>query len=148
MESQITTIPTPTVDSRTSLDKQFCFPFDLFPILCPIFYYITYKKEEKIPFLSQHLPRHSHKTKSKTPPKRRKRKELYTQTSANMVQFTVFKGSKDGKITQSTTTKDIKDDEVLIKVTHSGVCGTDEHERTMGIGLGHEGAGIVEVNSA
>jgi len=65
-----------------------------------------------------------------------------------MVQFTVFKGSKDGKITQSTTTKDIKDDEVLIKVTHSGVCGTDEHQRTMGIGLGHEGVGIVEVNSA
>lgn len=61
-----------------------------------------------------------------------------------MVQFTVFRGSKEGKIVQSTTTKDIKEDEVLIKVTHSGLCGTDEHQITRGIALGHEGAGIVE----
>lgn len=65
-----------------------------------------------------------------------------------MVEFTVFKGSKDGKITQSTTTRDIKNDEVLIKITHSGVCGTDEHMRKKDIVLGHEGAGIVEVSSA
>lgn len=64
-----------------------------------------------------------------------------------MVQFTVFKGSKEGKIVESTTTKDIKEDEVLIKVTHSGVCGTDEHQRTKDAGLGHEGAGIIEVSS-
>lgn len=65
-----------------------------------------------------------------------------------MVDFTVFKGSKDGKIVQSTTTRDIKEDEVLIKVTHSGVCGTDEHYRHADMVLGHEGAGVVEVRAS
>jgi D-arabinose 1-dehydrogenase-like Zn-dependent alcohol dehydrogenase len=62
-----------------------------------------------------------------------------------MVQFKVFKGSKEGKIVQSTTTKEIKDNEVLIMVTHSGLCGTDEHKKTLDMVIGHEGAGIVEV---
>ncbi len=62
-----------------------------------------------------------------------------------MVTFTVFKGSKSGKIVESTTTRDVGPDEVLIKVTHSGVCGTDEHQRHRDIGLGHEGVGRVEV---
>lgn len=65
-----------------------------------------------------------------------------------MVDFTVFKGSKEGKIVQSTTTRDIKADEVLIKVTHSGLCGTDEHYRHADIVLGHEGAGVVEVGTS
>lgn len=64
-----------------------------------------------------------------------------------MVQFSVFKGSKESKIVQGTTTKDIKDDEVLIKVTHSGLCGTDEHKIGVDMALGHEGAGIVEVHA-
>jgi len=64
-----------------------------------------------------------------------------------MVEFTVFKGSKEGKIVQSTTKKDIKSDEVLIKVTHSGLCGTDEHFKRADMVLGHEGAGVIEVNS-
>lgn len=63
-----------------------------------------------------------------------------------MPQFTVFKGSKDGSIVKSTTTKELNYDEVLIKVTYSGVCGTDEHQRHKDIGLGHEGVGTVEVN--
>lgn len=61
-----------------------------------------------------------------------------------MVSFTVYKGSKSGAITKGTTTRDVGRDEVLIKVTHSGVCGTDEHCRHRDIGLGHEGVGIVE----
>ena len=64
-----------------------------------------------------------------------------------MVEFTVFKGSKEGKIVQATTKKDIKADEVLIKVTHSGLCGTDEHFKHADMVLGHEGAGVVEVSS-
>lgn len=59
----------------------------------------------------------------------------------------MFKGSKEGKIVQSTTKKDIKSDEVLIKVTHSGLCGTDEHFKRADMVLGHEGAGVIEVNS-
>lgn len=61
-----------------------------------------------------------------------------------MVSFTVYKGSKEGKIVQSTTTKDLKRGEVLIKITHSGVCGTDEHYKHADMCLGHEGAGIIE----
>ena len=62
-----------------------------------------------------------------------------------MVQFTVFKGSKEGKIVESTTTRELGADEVLIKVSHSGLCGTDEHYRHTDMVLGHEGAGVVEV---
>ncbi len=62
-----------------------------------------------------------------------------------MVEFTIFKGSKEGKIVKSTTKKDLGLDEVLIKVTHSGVCGTDEHYKHTDMCLGHEGAGVVEV---
>jgi threonine dehydrogenase-like Zn-dependent dehydrogenase len=62
-----------------------------------------------------------------------------------MVEFTVFKGSKEGKIIKSTTQKELKPDEVLIKVTHSGLCGTDEHYKHEDMGLGHEGAGVIEV---
>lgn len=62
-----------------------------------------------------------------------------------IVEFTVFKGSKEGKIVKSSTKKDIKADEVLIKVTHSGLCGTDEHFKNADMVLGHEGAGIIEV---
>jgi Zn-dependent alcohol dehydrogenase len=64
-----------------------------------------------------------------------------------MVQFTVFKGSKEGKVIQSTTTKDIKENEVLIRVTHSGLCGTDEYKKSLDMVIGHEGAGVVEVSS-
>ncbi|EKD21762.1 uncharacterized protein L3040_005748 [Drepanopeziza brunnea f. sp. 'multigermtubi'] len=61
-----------------------------------------------------------------------------------VIEFTVFKGSKEGKIVQSQTKKEIKADEVLIKVTHSGLCGTDEHYKGVDMVLGHEGAGVVE----
>ena len=65
-----------------------------------------------------------------------------------MVEYTVFKGSKEGKIVKSTTQKELKPDEVLIKVTHSGLCGTDEHYKHEDMGLGHEGAGVIEVTLA
>jgi hypothetical protein len=67
------------------------------------------------------------------------------QSFFDMVDFTVFKGSKEGKIVQATTTREIGSDEVLIKVTHSGLCGTDEHYRHADMALGHEGAGVIEV---
>lgn len=61
------------------------------------------------------------------------------------IKFTVFKGSKDGSIVKSTTTKgELNGDEVLVRVTCSGVCGTDDHYRTQDMVLGHEGAGVVE----
>ena len=61
-----------------------------------------------------------------------------------MVDFTVFKGSKGGKIIKSQSKKELSNDEVLIKVTHSGVCGTDQHYKEADMVLGHEGAGVIE----
>ena len=61
-----------------------------------------------------------------------------------MVDFTVYKGSKDGKIVKSTTSKEIGPNQVLVQITHSGLCGTDTHYREIDMVLGHEGAGVVE----
>ena len=59
--------------------------------------------------------------------------------------FTVYKGSKDGSIVKSTTHQDgLQGDQVLLKITHSGLCGTDEHYRSVDQVLGHEGSGIVQ----
>jgi len=62
------------------------------------------------------------------------------------IEFTVFKGSKDGKIVKASIKKQLKPDEVIIRVTHSGLCGTDEHFRHVDMGLGHKGAGVIEVS--
>lgn len=61
-----------------------------------------------------------------------------------MPTFTVFKGSKEGKIVQSTTTKEVGPNDVLIKITHSGLCGTDEHFKHVDMCLGHEGVGVIQ----
>ncbi|KAL2836910.1 chaperonin 10-like protein [Aspergillus pseudodeflectus] len=59
--------------------------------------------------------------------------------------FTVFKGTPSGSIKQATAKKrSLSGDQVLIKVSHSGVCGTDVHFKTADIVLGHEGVGVVE----
>ncbi|KAH6621796.1 chaperonin 10-like protein [Boeremia exigua] len=62
-----------------------------------------------------------------------------------MPSFTVFKGSKEGKIVKGETTRpDLQKDQVLVKITASGLCGTDEHYAKADMALGHEGAGVVE----
>ncbi|GAB7358763.1 hypothetical protein MBLNU230_g3990t1 [Neophaeotheca triangularis] len=62
-----------------------------------------------------------------------------------MPSFTVFKGSESGAIKKDTTQKpELQDDQVLLKVTASGLCGTDEHYRTAGCALGHEGVGVIQ----
>ncbi len=49
-----------------------------------------------------------------------------------MPSWKVFKGSSDGNIIESTTEKgDVQGDQVLIKVTASGLCGTDLHYKTV-----------------
>lgn len=58
--------------------------------------------------------------------------------------FTVFKGSPDGSIHKATTHRDdLTGDQVLVQVSHSGVCFTDVHYRKTDMALGHEGAGTV-----
>lgn len=39
---------------------------------------------------------------------------------------------------------DPTENDVLVRITHSGLCGTDEHYKHANIALGHEGAGVVE----
>ena len=59
------------------------------------------------------------------------------------VDFTVFKGSKDG-IVKATTHRELGPTEALVQITHSGVCATDAHFLHSDMGLGHEGVGIVK----
>ncbi|EMC92536.1 hypothetical protein BAUCODRAFT_294973 [Baudoinia panamericana UAMH 10762] len=62
-----------------------------------------------------------------------------------MPSFTVFKGSKDGSIHESKTEKpELHGDQVFLKITASGLCGTDLHYRNQDMVLGHEGVGVVE----
>jgi len=57
----------------------------------------------------------------------------------------VFKGSSTGAIIESSTQRPaLSRDEVFIEITHSGVCGTDEHYKYVDMGLGHEGVGVVK----
>jgi threonine dehydrogenase-like Zn-dependent dehydrogenase len=59
--------------------------------------------------------------------------------------FIVYKGSKGGKIIEATNHyEDLAAHEVLLKITHSGVCGTDQHYTSQNMVLGHEGVGIVQ----
>ncbi|KAL6721507.1 hypothetical protein ACLMJK_000611 [Lecanora helva] len=61
------------------------------------------------------------------------------------VEATVFKGSKDGSLKESKIRLGpLKGDQVIVKITHSGLCGTDVHYCSVDQGLGHEGAGLVE----
>ncbi|KAL7805339.1 alcohol dehydrogenase [Trichoderma aethiopicum] len=60
------------------------------------------------------------------------------------VTFTVQRGSQSGKIVQDTSRRQLGRNEAYIKITHSGLCGTDEHYLHRGIVLGHEGIGMVE----
>jgi D-arabinose 1-dehydrogenase-like Zn-dependent alcohol dehydrogenase len=59
------------------------------------------------------------------------------------IDFTVYKGSPSG-IVKSTSHRELGQNEVIVRITHAGVCGTDEHYVTSEMGLGHEGVGVVE----
>lgn len=61
-----------------------------------------------------------------------------------MVEYTVFKGSKESKVVKDTASRELGPNEVLLKITHSGLCFTDVHYKSADMVLGHEGAGIVE----
>lgn len=56
-----------------------------------------------------------------------------------------FRGLPTGAIVESVNRRpNLFQDEVAIEVTHSGVCGTDEHFKYAPIGLGHEGIGVAK----
>ena len=59
------------------------------------------------------------------------------------VDFTVYKGSQDGRIVKSSGHREVGRTQALVRLTHSGVCGTDEHYKHVDMGLGHEGVGVI-----
>lgn len=63
--------------------------------------------------------------------------------AVDAIDFTVYKGSKDG-IVKSTSHRELGRNEAIVKITHSGLCGTDLHVVDSDMALGHEGAGIVK----
>jgi D-arabinose 1-dehydrogenase-like Zn-dependent alcohol dehydrogenase len=61
------------------------------------------------------------------------------------IEFTTFKGSANDGIVESKTYHNTPTgNQVLVKITHSGICGTDEHYKHVDMVLGHEGVGTVE----
>jgi len=61
-----------------------------------------------------------------------------------MPSFTVFKGSKDGIKKAESHRPELSGDQILVKITASGLCGTDLHYKHADMALGHEGVGVVE----
>ncbi|KAK5651613.1 hypothetical protein OQA88_11886 [Cercophora sp. LCS_1] len=59
------------------------------------------------------------------------------------VDFAVYKGSESGQIVEAKGHRDLGPTEVVVKISHRGVCGTDEHFRHADQGLGHEGVGVI-----
>nr|GAT58590.1 NAD(P)-dependent alcohol dehydrogenase protein [Mycena chlorophos] len=61
------------------------------------------------------------------------------------VEATVYKGSpNDGIVEAKTKFEAPTGSKVLVHVSHSGICGTDEHYKQVDMVLGHEGIGVVE----
>ncbi len=57
---------------------------------------------------------------------------------------TVFKGSSSGKVVKSAgSERTIRPRDVVIDITHSGLCFTDIHYLKKDMVIGHEGVGIV-----
>ncbi|KAJ7734695.1 putative NADP-dependent alcohol dehydrogenase C 2 [Mycena olivaceomarginata] len=62
-----------------------------------------------------------------------------------MSELLFFKGSASGSIVEAKTRHhEPTGNQVLIKITHSGICGTDEYCKGTDMVLGHEGVGTVE----
>lgn len=62
-----------------------------------------------------------------------------------MLAVKVYRGSPSGKVEAATTYLNLPQSrQVLVRITHSGLCGTDEHYIQQSMVLGHEGVGIVE----
>ncbi|EFQ96869.1 NADP-dependent alcohol dehydrogenase [Nannizzia gypsea CBS 118893] len=59
-------------------------------------------------------------------------------------EFTTFRGTDAGVVASQTKRAPLMSNEVLVSITHSGLCGTDQHYRKAGCVLGHEGIGIVQ----
>ncbi|CCT72899.1 related to ADH7-NADP(H)-dependent alcohol dehydrogenase [Fusarium fujikuroi IMI 58289] len=63
-----------------------------------------------------------------------------------MSSITVYRGTPSGRVQQATVPRPgpPKAHQVTVRITHSGLCGTDEHYKCQDMVLGHEGVGIVD----
>ena len=62
-----------------------------------------------------------------------------------MTEFKAFRGTKEGKVVESTgRVGNVGPNDVLIKMTHAGLCFTDVHYIEAGNVLGHEPVGVAE----
>jgi threonine dehydrogenase-like Zn-dependent dehydrogenase len=59
------------------------------------------------------------------------------------ISFTTWVGTKGAVEQKSVTRPALSGHQTFVKTTHSGLCGTDVHYHHAGIGMGHEGAGVV-----
>lgn len=60
------------------------------------------------------------------------------------ISFVTYNGSPTRRIIKVNTQRDgLREGEVLIRITHSSLCGTDEHYLGKDMCLGHEGAGVI-----
>ncbi|KAI0032511.1 chaperonin 10-like protein [Vararia minispora EC-137] len=59
-------------------------------------------------------------------------------------EYSIFSGSENGDIVVKKTERPFRPNDVIIKITHTGLCYTDVHQRKRDMALGHEGVGIVE----
>ena len=58
--------------------------------------------------------------------------------------FSVYRGAEGSVKKVAGKHRDLGPKEILVKITHSGLCSTDLAYIPYGIALGHEGVGIVE----
>ncbi|RSM03150.1 hypothetical protein CDV31_010634 [Fusarium ambrosium] len=63
-----------------------------------------------------------------------------------MSSITVYRGTPSGRVQKGTVPWPGPPNahQVTVHVTHSGLCGTDEHYKSQNMVLGHEGVGIVQ----
>ncbi|KAF5563608.1 ADH7-NADP(H)-dependent alcohol dehydrogenase [Fusarium phyllophilum] len=63
-----------------------------------------------------------------------------------MSSITVYRGTASGRVQEGTVPwpGPPKEHQATVRITHSGLCGTDEHYKCQDMVLGHEGVGIVE----
>ncbi|KAJ6521944.1 chaperonin 10-like protein [Mycena vulgaris] len=59
------------------------------------------------------------------------------------IEFTTFKGSDQGIVQATSRLDGPTGNQVLVEITHSGICGTDEQFKHSDMVLGHEGVGTV-----
>ncbi|KAJ7616123.1 putative NADP-dependent alcohol dehydrogenase C 2 [Roridomyces roridus] len=72
------------------------------------------------------------------------RTSVLSQTTTMSIDITVFKGSPNGIVEAKTSQPLPIGNQVLIRITHSGVCGSDEIYAEADFVLGHEGVGIIQ----